>query len=68
VFGASTPHALIGSYSAFKGDVICSAAFHIGRCWACRTTLWGSRSRFLLVHTLTRSSSLKPLSLLVDWI
>ena len=70
VFRAFTLHALINSYSAFRGGVICFATLRTGCCQAYRMALGGNMSRFLLVlvHTLTRSSSFKPLSLLVDWV
>jgi len=42
VLRASTPFALISSYSTFRGGVICSAAFRTGRCRACMTALGGA--------------------------
>jgi len=68
VFRASTPHALIGSHSAFRGGMIYSSTLCTRLHRVYRTALGRSRRRFLPVHTLTWTSSIKPLSLLVDWV
>jgi len=66
--GLPQPHALVGSYSTLKCSVIGSSTLCTELCRAYRMVLRRSGRRFLLVNTLTRSSSLKPLLLLVDWV
>ena len=67
---ATTPKALVVSYSALKSGVVSPSTLSARLHRAFRSVSRGSKSKFLhvLVHTFAWSSQLNPLPLFVGWI